>query len=191
MLAGLRGALCACMVALLATRSLAVAGMPCAAPELQKLRSSVKQNFRKWDVVTIESLSSDDASIWRSNWGSDCPGISSGNFDGTGRTQYAVLMTSKSGRSGGSSDGHVRQMRLVHAAAGSGFTYRLLDRGPAAIVPVVRSLPPGTYYYFKPGSDSRSPIKTANDLVLLEVIEASSFAYQVKTSQVRQFMLSF
>lgn len=82
-------------------------------------------------------------------------------------------------------------MRLVHVVADDSFKYRLLDSGPAALVPVVRRLPRGTYYQFKEGSDSRTPFTSRTDLVLLEVLESSSFAYLITKTRVRQFAMSF
>ena len=191
MLVFLRNFTCAGIVVLQALLPALVAAAPCDAPEFDGLRSIVRRNYGQWQVVSIESLSPDDASIWKEKWGNECPGIAAGSFDGSRRTQYAVLLIFEPARSTSASDHAIRQMRLLHVIADNGFKFRLLDSGPAALVPVIRRLPPGTYHYFKKGSGSRTPMKSPTDMVLLELMEASSFAYLVDASRVKQFTLSF
>lgn len=179
------------MTVLLTVLPLPAQAASCDAPEFATLRSSVGHHYKIWSIVTVESLSSDDQSIWKGKWGSNCPGISPGNFDGTGLPQFAVLLISGPARLVDSTSRAARRLRLVHVTADQGFKYRLLEAGYAAPVPVVRSLPPGTYFNFKPNSDVRIPFETTTDMVVLEVLEASSVAYLITASRIKQLTLSF
>lgn len=178
-------------ILLLSLASSSTLAVPCDARELSDLRADVRNRFKNWKIVTTETLSVEDASQWQSKWGDECPGIASGNFDGSGQIQYAVLLISTRATPDSLSTLRSRGFRLIHVKNDGRLRYRNIDRSPTAMVPVVRCLPPGEYKYFRFGSDERSTLMTRFDTVLLEMLESSSYLYQIGAREVRRYTLSF
>jgi hypothetical protein len=164
----------------------------CESQALAQLRTDLNISYKNWELVTLEKLRHEDAEIWKNRWGSDCPGVAQGNFDHSGGNQYAVLLLSQPRVNSGGNHEEIRKVRLLHAVENRRrFKYRVLDETITTTIPVVRRLPPGNYEYYKPNSEVQKTIVAVTELVLLEAIEASSYAYMVRKSMVHKYMLSY
>ena len=120
-----------------------------------------------WAMVELADLTSDDRQIWEKSHGPKCPSVIKGNFDGSGRNQYAVLLTRRN------RNPEIRLAHIAQLADGSN-RITILFEGESARLPVILKRPPGLYYA---AGDKGNPIRITTDVIYLETIEAGVTAF--------------
>jgi hypothetical protein len=145
-------------------------------PLADVLRSSHSQ----WKVLELSDLTEDDRQIWEKARGKVCPGVARGDFDGSRKPQYAVLLLYRKTPT---------TLRLVHAVQAGNRPYRLLtmDEGESSRPPVVHRQPPGKYYR---AGDTKTAIDVRGDVIYLETIEAGATAFYFANGKLRKVLVS-
>jgi hypothetical protein len=105
------------------------------------LGTALSRSYRNWKVVDVEDLTQDDQTAWRSRYPQTCPGLTTGDFDGSKRTQFAVLLNTRN--KPGSS-----QLVFAVKEKGGGYQFSRISLWPLFWSSAVRRLPPGQYSDF-------------------------------------------
>jgi hypothetical protein len=131
-----------------------------------------------WKLVELSDLRSDDKEIWRGLKHGQCPGIARGDFDGSGTSQYALLMIDKS----------KARFRLLHATKQRDGQYLLhtLDEGASAVTPVIYRGQAGKYT----GSENDTAIVLKQPPIILAVLESGATAYYFSDGKAHRLMIS-
>ncbi len=176
MLSVARAAL-ACTIALLPVAAHADAAS-CRARVPHELLSVAEHDGGNWKLAELRNLRADDQNLWRQLKHGDCPGVASGNFDGTGRKQFALVLLSPGGS----------KVRLIHAVREPTrrFATTTLYDGESAATPVVFAGKPGKYSDAENGDQhvlQQPPI-------VFSVLEAGATAYYFSDHAVHELVIS-
>jgi len=173
--------------------STARASDPCMSDRLLPAIQAIEVKFRGWRLITLSALSDEDQRTWRQERNGDCPSIALGDFDGSGRRQYAALLISKKATPVQGETYSTRQMRLLHvvSAQDGAYSFSTITQDVTTLIPVVYRSPPGQYEYFKTNSDVKTVIQISTDVIVVEVMESSSTAYFFKKGKFVALTLSF
>lgn len=103
----------------------------------QGLRREIATKYPGKKVVTLSDLQEDDKGFFQADHGNTCPGLINVDFYGDGKPTQALVLIPNGGTNQNA------QLVVAHQVEG-GWKVALLARG-GPTVPVVWSLPPGSY----------------------------------------------
>ena len=130
----------------------------------------LKSNYGTLRPKTLADLEGDGQKLWLSLNPHSCPGIAVGNFEGSGKNEYALLLIPASGT-------EVEYKVVVFAApkGSSRYTTTLLDHGtntPDSGM-VISRVPPGK----QTGFDETNSVRLKLDGINLQWLEKASVLY--------------
>ena len=141
-------------------------------------------NNKKWRLVEIKDLDKSDQVWWSKNHDSECPGLSIGNFDGSGNNSYAlsIVLLNKD---------KVIERLVFLQSDGKGYIPHIIGRddvftGADWIPFVVFRSGPGKY------EDVNTGKKTylRHDAFIFAELEAHSAAYYFKDGKIHMILVS-
>lgn len=140
----------------------------CAQGELpQAVISLVARKFPGWRVAQLGDLMADDQDTWTSAQGNVCPGFAAGNFDGSGKKSYAIVISRKR-------DKYYSEALVVTTQGGDSFPLTVLSKqGQSVRLSVVSTVRPGTYESFT----KERNLLVRYDGILYETLEAGAETY--------------
>jgi hypothetical protein len=166
---------------------------PCSAAQVLPVLKAVNINFPAWRHVTLDMLSEEDREAWKEKRAAECPAVAIGDFDGSGRAQFAVLLVSKTVAKVKGETYSTRKTKLLHVIPSRPgiYSFRVLNEGVTTLIPVVYRSTPGQYEYHKDDTDVTEVISVGTDVIVVEVMESSSTAYLLRREKVVPLTLSF
>lgn len=148
----------------------------------RSLQQQLTARFAGLKVVELSDLAADQRESWVKVHGDACPGVTSGNFDGSKRDQFAILLWRKASPA--------RQaLVFVRRDKDREYSVRLIDdrkgASPEPPMAVYRALA-GTYRDFY---DRETAIQVKTDLIVLEGSIAAQ-AYYLVGGEIGRIILS-
>ena len=150
----------------------------CLEPIPQTLRTALIIKYSQWKVVHLADLDDDDQRLWTAKYQNICPGVTSGNFDGSKRVQFALLLVNSS----------KKRILLLYAVSDEDGQYRInkiledrVDR-----LSVVYRAPQGIYQ----AVEDDSSVRTDHDVIVLETIEAGSIVFYLRNGKFQRKIVS-
>jgi hypothetical protein len=179
MLPMIKGLIAVAICGLLSFQVVEAGVPPCRHSVPRELLATVEGGQGKWRMVEIDQLSEDDQKLWPALKRGRCPGLAVGNFDHSGRRQFAILL-----RSSGTPN-----TRLVHAVkvAAGHYETRTLFEGESTNSPVVYTGKPGK---FSTPDDREHAVVLSAPPVILAVLESGETAYYFAGNELRSLLIS-
>jgi len=166
------------------------AQVSCNSSDIRKVNDTLAMQFPDFRVVNFNDLIESDQKDWVKRSLGKCPGLASGNFDGSGIQQQAILMISKSDPRQRRRTLEGQVVLLVYIRDPNKITLKTLEKIETPVIPVIYALPPARYQYYKETSEFPEKIEIKTELLVMESIGASAIGYSLQNSQVRRFPLS-
>ena len=144
------------------------------------LATALSTRYGNWKVADIVDLTPDDQTAWKKRYPEMCPGVTTGDFDGSKRAQFAVLLNTKN--KPGSS-------QLVFVAKGSGgdYAFNRISLWPLYWSSAVHRLPPGQYSDFY---ERDKKFKVKADVIALGTTSDKATGYFFFDGELRSIFLS-
>lgn len=146
----------------------------------KELTDALRTSRSQWKVLEASDLTSDDRQIWQKAKGNVCPGAAQGDFDGSGKVQYAVVLIDRKGRP---------SVQLIHAVQGEGGAFRVstLYTGETSRPPVVHKEAPGKY---SSAGHSKKAVEIKNDVIYFETIESGATVFFFTNGKSKKLVVS-
>lgn len=152
----------------------------CAKAIPAELAMQLGKRYRNWKVADITDLTQEDRIVWQKTHPNVCPGVASGDFDGSKREQFMVLLNTRSKPASS-------QLIFVGAKSGGGYAFERVSLWPLYWSSAIHRLPPGQY------SDSYEREKKFNlktDVIALGVSGDKASGYFFYNGELRSIFLS-
>lgn len=114
----------------------------CASLIPKQLAARLSERYAKWNVVSLKSLENDDRNAWSRKYPSECPGVVKGNYDGTERHQFMILLNSKN------KPESAQLIFAVKTGQGNDYSFERISLWPLYYSSVIVHLPHGKYHDF-------------------------------------------
>lgn len=152
---------------------------PCKALLPPTLQKQMQREYPTWRLVTLTDLGDDDRQLWLNKHGGACPGVAKGNFDGSARPQFALLLKADESRT---------LLKLVNAVMDRAKSYRFTPLAEdIRFTYVIYGLPPGQYFAVE---DRATPIKVRHDAIALERLEVGMSIFYYLDGKFKQSVVS-
>ena len=147
------------------------------------VRELLNSKFGDLRSKTLADLEGDDQRLWLTSNPRSCPGIAVGNFEGSGKPEYAILLIPASGT-------EVEYKVVVFAAVNGSSQYRttVLDYGSSTPNSglVLSRVPSGR----QTGFDETKSVSLKLDGINVEWLEKSSVLYYYSNGRFRHLQTS-
>jgi hypothetical protein len=148
----------------------------------KEVKEIIVNKYKNWRILQKKDLVSDDQMLWDKYHRGECPGVTTGNFDSSSKTGYAILIISQA-----KTIKRTKLLLLIMGDSGKYTSQVLYVENDVSNFPVIHKEPPGKY------SDFYDPKKTEEakaDVIVYEYIEASAVAFYYKNGQFRHLLIS-
>lgn len=148
----------------------------------QEAREKIVTSFRNWRTLELKDLVPDDQVLWKKYHQGECPGVAAGSFDNSGKTEYAVLIISRTQIK------KQTKLLLLRKTYSGDYTPKILyEEEGVSNFPAIHKEPPGVYSDFY---DRNSTIAAKTDVIIYEHIEASAIAFYYENGEFKQILIS-